>query len=509
MGSININGTFTLFFANLLGKFFGAIFRFPLSNILGAEGMGLYQMAFPIYSFLLTFITGGVSILLTKQIALFRARGDQLSIYKEYKLGKNISLFFGIICFAILMLLAYPIALLQGNTNATSGYFAIAFGFVFASLLGVYRGYYQGHNNMFPTAISQILEQVFKLIFGLLFAGLFVNINTNLGVFGALLGISISELFAFAYFAIINKKQVQKFNIKLEKKDYKTFIKRMAPISASYMVLPLSMLVDSFLIINLLKGSGFVQSYATSLYGLHSGMILPIINLPNVLISAIALAGIPKISYKLAKDEDIKPLLSKSFKLVLLYILPCVAGLFLLAKPLISNVFVTLSLQQLQIATTLLRLSVFEMFFLCFVTISNSVLQAMGKAKIPFISLIIGMATKTILTILLVSNESLNIYGLTLASFVGYAIVSIINLAKIRQIANFRLTFLQVFSPLFASFIMSAVVVLCMNIFSYINLIQVVLIVAIAMVIYFGIMFLLKQIRFKNIKNLPQKTSKF
>ncbi|MBE7082401.1 MAG: polysaccharide biosynthesis protein [Clostridiales bacterium] len=509
MGSININGTFTLFFANLAGKFFGAIFRFPLSNILGAEGMGLYQMAFPIYSFLLTLITGGVGILLTKQIALFRARGDQLAVYKEYKLGKNVSLFFGIICFAILMLLAFPIALLQGNTNATSGYFAIALGFVFASLLGAYRGYYQGHNNMFPTAISQILEQIFKLVFGLLFAGLFIKINTNLGVFGALLGISLSELFAFAYFAIINKKRVQKFNIKLEKKDYTMFIKRLAPISAAYMVLPLSMLVDSFLIINLLKGSGFVQGYATSLYGLHSGMILPIINLPNVLISAIALAGIPKISYKIAKGEDVRPLLSKGFKLVLLYILPCMAGIFLLARPIISSVFMSLSAQQLQIATTLLRLSVFEMFFLCFVTISNSVLQAMGKAKVSFVSLAIGVAVKTVLTILLVSNESLNIYGLTLASFVGYAIASIINLVKIRQIANFRLTFLQVFSPLFASTVMSAIIVLCMNIFSYINLLQLAIIISISMAVYFAIMFMLKQIRFSDVKNLLQKTSKF
>ena len=54
MIAINSNGAITLTLASIIGKVLGAIYRIPLSNLLGASGMGLYQMVFPIYSFLLT-----------------------------------------------------------------------------------------------------------------------------------------------------------------------------------------------------------------------------------------------------------------------------------------------------------------------------------------------------------------------------------------------------------------------------------------------------------------------
>ena len=185
MNIVNANGTVILFFANIISKLFGAFYRLPLSNILGAEGMGLYQMAFPIYSFLLTLITGGISITLTRQIAIYRAKQDRVGIYKTFVLGRNTSLFFGLIFFFTLLLFAYPLSRLQGNVNAFYGYFAISIGFVFACMLGAYRGYYQGFNNMKPTAISQVLEQAVKLVLGLFFAYLFFKdyIELNLDYF--------------------------------------------------------------------------------------------------------------------------------------------------------------------------------------------------------------------------------------------------------------------------------------------------------------------------------------
>lgn len=505
MNIFNANGTVILFFANIISKLFGAFYRLPLSNILGAEGMGLYQMAFPIYSFLLTLITGGISITLTRQIAIYRAKQDRVGIYKTFVLGRNTSLFFGLIFFFTLLLFAYPLSRLQGNVNAFYGYFAISIGFVFACMLGAYRGYYQGFNNMKPTAISQVLEQGVKLVLGLFFAYLFFKHGVIYGVFGALLGISLSEFFSFLFFLTINKKHISKLKIKLTKKDYSNFIRQVTPVSVTYVLLPFSSLLDSFLIVNLLSLSGFITTFATSLYGIETGMILPLINMPNVLISAIALASLPEISFKVSKNIDIKKQVSTMFKLVLLFILPCSVGLFVLSKPILTMIFPTLSAELLVIANNLLHFSVFEMFFLSFVTISNALLQALGKTKLPAISLSVGIVAKLFLTLFLVSNPLINIYGLVLSSIVCYFIASVINVAKIKKITNFRLNFLEIITPLFASIVMTTLILLIDAYFGLSSsILGLFILVIFAIIVYFGCLLAFKQFSFKDLKKALQ-----
>ena len=505
MSSVSVNGAFALFFANLISKLFGGVYRLPLSNILGAEGIGLYQMAFPIYSFLLTFITGGVSITLTRKIAQMRAKGLEDEIYKQFILGKNTSLMFGFIFFVFMIVMAYPLSVLQGNVNAVYGYFAIAMGFVFASILGAYRGYYQGYGNMKPTAISQVLEQSAKLVFGLVFAGIFLRWGVLYAVFGALIGVSLSEIIAYIYFLIINKKRIKRQRVEIGKGEYKVFLKQVLPISLSYMILPLATLIDSLLVINLLRSSGFVTSFATSLYGIETGMILPLINLPNVLISAIALACIPDISYSLSEGQDVKSKISQIYKTVFIFILPCCVGLFLLAKPILAFVFPTLDFNMLNIASTLLKFSVFEMFFLCFVTVSNSILQALGKSKTPAISLAIGMGLKILLTIILVSNNTFNIYGLTIASTFGYFVASGIAILEIKKQTAFRLGIFEIVLPIIACSVMTAGVLTWLGFFGEdLSFIKLFTCIMLAVIVYFACIFAFRQFKLKDVKNILQ-----
>lgn len=505
MSSVSVNGTFALFFANLISKLFGGIYRLPLSNLLGAEGIGLYQMAFPIYSFLLTFITGGISITLTRKIAKLRAIGENEQIYKQYILGKNCSLFLGIIFFVFILLVAYPLSRLQGNINAFYGYFAISIGFVFASVLGAYRGYFQGYGNMRHTAISQVLEQSSKLVFGIVFAWFFLRFGTIYAVCGALLGVSVSEIIAYIYFLFVNKKNIKKEKIYISKHEYKVFLKQVAPVSISYMILPFATLIDSLLVINLLKSSGFVTQFSTSLYGIESGMILPLINLPNVLISAIALACIPDISFALSGGQNINEKLKNIFKIVFIFVLPCMIGMFLLAKPILSFVFPTLDYNMLNIASNLLKFSVFEMFFLCFVTVSNAILQALGKSKTSALSLFIGMLTKIALTLILVSNPTLNIYGLAIASTFGYFVCSVINIIVIKRKIAFRLSFLDIFLPILSCGLMSFGVIFWLGFFGEnLNFVKLFTCIMLAVIVYFGCIFAFRQFKFDDVKNFLQ-----
>ncbi len=500
MSIISVNGTLALFFANFFGKIFGAVYRIPLSNVLGAEGIGIYQMAFPIYSFLLCILTGGISVTLSKKIASARARNDMALVQENYYMAKKVSFWGGVILFLLLILFSYPLAIIQGNKSVTLGYFAISIGFVFASMLGGYRGYFQGFGNMMPTAISQIIEQVSKLILGLGLSIYFLRYGILWGVFGALIGVSISEIICFFYFAIINRK-IPKTKVELKNLNYKKFIKECMPISATYGMLPLSALIDSFLVVNLLNISGFSTAISTSLYGIETGMILPLINMPNVIISAIAIIAVPEISYALSSGKDISNNIAKMFKLAYIFILPCGVGLFILARPVLELVYPTLSANMLDMAVELLRISVFEMFFLCFVTISNAILQSLGKTKTPVYSLLFAIITKIIISVILITNSKINIFGLVIASTLGYFVSSIINVIKIKKQAGFKLTFLQIIFPIVSSVVMGIILTLLISL-SDKNYMGILGIIALCASVYFLILILFKQISKNDFKSI-------
>lgn len=508
MSVISINGTISLFVANILGKIFGAVYRIPLSNMLGAEGMGLYQMAFPIYSFLLTFITGGVSVTLSRKIASLRAKGDVYGIYKNYVVGKKLCFVFGIILTFFIVVFAYPLAFLQGNTLAVYGYFAIAVGFVFAVLLGVYRGYFQGHGNMVPTAISQILEQGTKLIFGLILALFFGKYSVQMGVFGALLGISFGEIIAYIYFLII-KRKIKKMKVKIVHSDYRVFFRECLPISVSHSILPLSGLLDSFLVVNLLVLSGFLTGYSTSLYGIETGMILPLINIPNVLIGALSIACVPSISYKLSKGENCSQEIEKVFNLVIFFILPCFVGLFVLSKPIVNIVYIGIDVSLRQTAVLLLKFSVFEMFFLCFLTICNVCLQAINKTRYPIFSLLVAVIIKIVLTIIFVLQPNINIFGLVLASFVGYFVSTMLSMQKLKKSLQFSIKPRSIIIPCIGCAIMCIFIFLTIRIIGNIGSIYSLgTIILMSSLIYFAVTIPLGGLRMLQLKKLLQKEGK-
>ena len=117
-----LSGAFILVLAGIFCKFIGAFYRVPLSNILGAEGIGVYQLVFPIYSLFLIICSGGIPVALSKIVAECRARG-------EIKRGKRflwisffILLIVSLILAVIFIFLGERIANLQGNSLAGLGY---------------------------------------------------------------------------------------------------------------------------------------------------------------------------------------------------------------------------------------------------------------------------------------------------------------------------------------------------------------------------------------------------
>ncbi len=411
-----------------IAKLLGAIYRIPLTNLLGGEGLGLYQLIFPVYCVLLDFAGAGVPSALSKIIS--SSNGDKIYNARDVL---NVSVralsVVGVIFTALMMALAMPLSKLQGNENAYLGYIFLSPSVFLVAIISCYRGYFQGLMNMKPTAISQITEQVIKLAFGLLLCVIFLP-NVPLAVGGATLAVTISELSALIVLVIIYKKHKTKqtINYVYDRTKFRSRLKKVIaytiPVTLIGIAIPLSQVIDSFLIINILKT---YRSDATSLYGLLSGTVTTVINVPVAVCYGVATVAIPAVSGSKTEEERRRNVKKTTF-ITLAFSLPCAIFCAMCSPFVVKLLFGGLGENERIITQNLLRLTSVNIVLLSVVQTNNAVLIGKGKPYYPLISMGIGIAVKTVLNVILLRVPQINIYGGGIAVIACYFTTCLVNL---------------------------------------------------------------------------------
>ena len=421
-----ISGALYLGLGTFIAKLLGAFYRVPLTNMIGGLGLGLYQMVFPVYSLLLDFSGAGLPSALSRLIS---SKSNQRDTGKRLFIN-SVKIFscLGIICSLIMAIFCRKLASLQGNEDAYLGYLFLSPAIIFVSLISCFRGYFQGNMDMKPTAISQVVEQVFKLILGIFLVKMFLP-NLPLSVGGATLAITISEIVALLILiSIYKRKKIDKVCLtNTLATDAKLIIKTVFPITLVGIMIPLSQVIDSFLTINILSK---YTSEATALYGLLSGVVITIINLPIAVCHGISTVAIPSVSSS-ADDRERDVRIKKVIILTLIIALPCSIFLLAFAPFTINILFRNLQTAQKQIAIKLLSMASPCVVLLSLLQTSNAILIGKGKLYLPVLSLIIGIIVKTILNITLLKIPQLNIYGGVIAIIACYFVTCLINLILI------------------------------------------------------------------------------
>ena len=427
-----VRGAASLGAGAFIAKLLGALYRMPLTNLLGGFGLGLYQMVFPVYALLLDFSGAGVPSALSKIISSVNEK-DRLNNARNY-LTASVKLLsiFGVIGALLMGALSKPLAILQGNPDAFSAYVALAPAIFFVSLISCYRGYFQGLMRMNPTALSQITEQIIKLCFGLIFARLFLP-NVPLAVAGATFAITLSEIVAFIQLYITfnvhkrKEKQVFIFDNSLFKPLAKTIIKNTVPITLIGIILPLSNVIDSFLVVNVLSA---YRTDAVSLYGILSGVVTTVINLPVSICYGVATSAIPAVA---AETDSInqRTAIKKAITLTLIFALPCTAVMAVASPLIIKILFGGLSAEEAFTAQRLLTFLSVNVTLLSLLQTLNAVLIGCGKLLSPIKSLGIGVLVKTALNLILLKIPEINIYGGAVAVIACYFTACLINLFMI------------------------------------------------------------------------------
>ena len=492
-----VKGAGILAISGLLVKFIGAVFRIPLTNIIGTEGIGLYQLAYPIYAFLLVASTSGLPVAISKMVSEEVALGNHYGAYRIFRISLRLLTLLGIVTSIILFVGSGFISRLQNNPKSIYPLMAISPALFFVSVMSAYRGYFQGMHMMTPTALSQIIEQLGKLIIGLTLAYLWIPKGPEFAAAGAILGVTLSEVAALVFMLGVyrNKKaaiirQVRASYRTRYQEHSRVIIRRIieiaVPVTIGASIMPLVNLADQIIVINRLQpvidkisnipysledftkfvldkggelASGltmenaavlmpelyeeFTKKLATSLYGILSGAVNTLINFPAVLTIALAMSLVPAISESFAlKDKrGIAEKTTMGIRLTLLIGVPAAVGLAVLAGPILRLLYGGMEEWELAHATTLLVTLSIGVIFLTLIQSLTAMLQGVGKTQVPVKNLFIGAIFKVIVTYVLAGMPQWNIRGAAMGTVVCYGIAAFLDFAAVIKYNGIEFSF--------------------------------------------------------------------
>ena len=411
-----------------IAKALGAVYRIPLTNLIGGYGLGLYQLVYPVYCLLLTVSATGIPSAIAKLTAERIGRGQPA--HGVLKTALKLFALIGI-CGSVLMALLAPfLSAAQGSGAVLGGYYALAPAVVFVSVISVFRGWFQGHNRMAPTALSEILEQLVKVGFGLLFAYLFRE-NIERAVVFLLLAVSLSELATLFFMLALYRRPTLAEQEKNEKESARGILRLSIPVTLNSMLLPVSSLLDSVLVPRLL--GGYAEN-AVALYGLFAGGAVTVINLPVSVCYGIAAASIPAVAAARSGEQRRKRIRFSLF-ITAAVSLPCAFALYLFAGQAAKIIFRSLSVEELSVLTELIRIFSLSAFTLSCVQTLSACLTAQGAPQRAAFSMLLGVIVKTGVYLVLLRRQDISVLGMAYATNIAYLVAFFLDL-----LYNFSIT---------------------------------------------------------------------
>ena len=465
-----LKGTLILTVASFVVKVIGSLNWIFVSRILGGEGIGLYQMAFPIYFFAMSISQAGVPVAISIITAERVALKDVFGARRVFRISMTLMVFTGL----LFSLLTYFGAgwLIEWqfirDPRAYMAVVALSPTIFFVTLLASSRGYLQGWQRMTPTAVSQIVEQIFRVLTMVLFASLLLPMGLDYA--GASLGAfagAIGGLLVLVYYHWKLDKDIEReYGPNLAPPPGEApaplgaIVRRIfslaLPVSAASIMLPIVSNLDLLIVPQRLEVAGYTVPQATELFGYLTGMAVPLVNLATILTASLAVSIVPAISEARAlKDtQRVYNQTAAAVRISNFVCFPAFVVVFVLATPISTLIYNAPG------AGPAVLVSSFSIVLLGLHQVSTAVLPGLGHPKIPMINMILAAAVKVALNWILTAIPWLGIMGAAWATAADMGVAAVINLYFIWRYIGYRMELLQLFKTMTAAAFMAGAVYL-------------------------------------------------
>ena len=422
-----IKGTFSLTISTLIVKALGLIYKIPLANILGDEGMGFFNSAYTVYSFFFLLCTAGVPKAIMILVSSSKAKNEEEEVKRIINIALRLFLYLGIGISVVFIVFSGSLSRLIGNSQAKATMIAVAPSIIFISLASVIRGYLSADMKLLEIAVSQVIEGVGKLAFGLIFACLSARANLPLHMISAMtiLGVSFGSLIGLIYLFIVSKIKIQRYkagqNYVLRK-----ILRISLPITMSAAIMSLTNVIDLGLIMRSLEHIGYTEGEAAAMYGNYTTLAVPMLNLALAIISPISIAFLPVFTRAIStNDLELHKASEESALNLTSYIAsPMLVGLIAYSGEILSLLFPSSSIEAGAMLLCLLSPAI---IFSSSLLVVNNSLEAGGRVRAPLISMSCGCVVKIAVSYLLIRNPAFGISGAPIGTVCSYATALLIS----------------------------------------------------------------------------------
>ncbi|MCJ8011708.1 stage V sporulation protein B [Paenibacillus sp. KQZ6P-2] len=448
--------------AGVINRILGFIPRIALPRIIGAEGVGIYQLGYPFFLVLVTLITGGIPLAVAKLVS--EAETENKPQNSSYVLRVSLTLTFGLgLLFMALSLWLAPWVTRSILTDSRVYYTFISMSpmLVIVAVSSVYRGYFQGKQNMIPSASSSIIETVARIVCTLWFSYLLLPKGIAFAAAGAMLGVMAGEFVGLlAILWQFRKDQLRSAptekTTRHERASRGLFQRLMGitiPVTAGKLVGSFSYLFESIITAQSLAIAGIVTSVATAQYGALQGMIIPLLLLPGALTSSLAVSLVPSLSEAAARKDrlTIHKRLNQTIRLALVTGAPFAVIMYVLAEPLCQLLY-----NNTEISGMLRMLAPFALFLYVQAPL-QATLQALDRPGRALFNTLIGAVIKLFLIWYLSSQPEYGIYGAIIAIIINSIIVTFLHGYSVSTLLAYRFKLLDMLKLLCTMVIMAAV----------------------------------------------------
>lgn len=444
-------GSLILMGAYLISKLLGFVFRMQFVKIAGAEAVGIYMAVYPAFIFFLAAIQLGLPVGVAKMVAVHHAQGHPEKATAAYlTAAKWIAI--SSACFIPLFYYVIPFMmtdLLKQSAAIQVGYAALIMAPITASAT-LLRAYFQGLSRMSETATSQVLEQVIRIVLISFLLPLVVTSSPHvlamMAMFIALAAEAVGIIYlVMRYFAM---RKLAK-GIPYDSRD---LLVPSLPASGSKLFGSFTWFLEPVLFLHALTKSGMKVAQATSLYGVISGVLVPMLLFPSFIPYALATVLIPAVSGA-AASQNMK-LVRERVHLALR--VSAVTGVLASTLLYVYGDQLAALFFHVENMTSYFHLLSPIFFFYYIQSPLFAILQAMDASHIAFRNSVIGGVGKLALLAALTADFSFQEQGAVLAIGFGVLITSGLHIASVRGIKELQVGYLSFF-PIYTIFLVGIV----------------------------------------------------
>jgi stage V sporulation protein B len=526
--------------ASLIVRIIGLIYRIPMTRIIGNEGMGLYSVAYELYSIALILSSYSLPLAVAKLVAAKNINKEHRNSYRIFICAMSFAFIIGLASFLILFFGAdFFATVINNDPNLVIPIRILAPTLFVFAIMGVFRGFYQGKDTMIPTAISQVIEQIVNAVVSIVAAYYLIKAHSAsshvaaYGAAGGTLGTLVGALagllfllFVYAIYRPVLRRQIKRDRTTYTEdyKDiYKMIIITISPIILSQTVYHISGVIDNALFGNIMAtkeityfdNTVFKVGTPNSLYsienirellGIYNNKYRNLTNVPVAIASAIGTAIVTSITAAKVRGMDgvIRYKTHVAIKFNMIIAIPSAVGMGVLAYPILEMLFPG----SYQLDANYIKLGAIAIVFYSLSTLTTAILQGINKLSIPVINSAISLGFHVALVFFLLKFTSLSGYALVIGNVTFALIVSILNWIAIEKYLEYKQEILKTFViPTISAGIMGVAVYFIhfgLNKWTGSNTFSTAIAMLAAVIIYFALLILMKGVTEEELENLPK-----